>query len=212
SRAGHLDLQLKRSTDNSLRIAQHCRDAGRIGARKLRSCDQGERRDEDSLQHIQGNFAASFRAESRLQRSGRSPRGQAFNPAAQPTGKFRGCLDFARHDKRSLPIVIDMALNSAFIKLNSRFFVFHRFKERLGLVILQLAVAQAPVKAGWPAVFPRLATEKDSRWAVAAVSFVARSLPGIGRSFPVGLSGSLTCLGTADLAIPFGLFAAADPA
>ena len=90
------------------------------------------------------------------------------------------------------------------------------FLLRPGLVILQLAVAQATVKAGWPAAFPRLATEKGSRWAVAAVSFVARSLPGIGRSFPgiarsfpVGLSGSQTWLGTADLAIPFDLFAAA---
>src|SRR2546430_16348246 len=82
----------------------------------------------------------------------------------------------------------------------------------LGSVILQLGVPQATVKAGWPAAFPRLATEKGSRWAVVAVSFVARSLPGIGRSFPVGLSGSQTCLGTADLAIPFDLFAAADPA
>src|SRR5216110_3585294 len=82
----------------------------------------------------------------------------------------------------------------------------------LGSVILQLGVAQATVKAGWPAAFPRLATEKGSRWAVAAVSFVARSLPGIGRSFPVGLSGSQTSLGTADLAILFGLFAAADSA
>ncbi len=86
------------------------------------------------------------------------------------------------------------------------------FLLRPGLVILQLAVAQATVKAGWPAAFPRLATEKGSRWAVAAVSLVARSLPGIGRSFPVGLSGSQTWLGTADLAIPFDLFAAADPA
>ena len=79
-------------------------------------------------------------------------------------------------------------------------------------MILQLAVAQATVKADWPADFPRLVTVKGSRWAVAAVSFVARSLPGIGRSFPVGLSGSQTWLGTADLAIPFDLFAAADPA
>jgi len=77
---------------------------------------------------------------------------------------------------------------------------------------LQLAVAQVTVTAGWAAAFARLATEKGSRWAVAAVSFVARSLPGIGRSFPVGLSGSQTWLGTADLAIPFDLFAAADPA
>ena len=76
-------------------------------------------------------------------------------------------------------------------------------------MILQLAVAQATVKAGWPADFPRLATEKGSRWAVAAVSFVARSLPGIGRSFPVGLSGSQAWFGTADPAIPFDLFAAA---
>src|SRR5881392_3900101 len=82
----------------------------------------------------------------------------------------------------------------------------------LGSVILQLGVPQATVKAGWPAAFPRLATEKGSRWAVAAVSFVARSLPGIGRSFPVGLSGSQTWLGTADPAIPFDLFAAAAAA
>src|SRR4029077_2175514 len=85
------------------------------------------------------------------------------------------------------------------------------FLLRPGLVILQLAVAQATVKDDWPC-FPRPVTEKGSRWAVAAVSFVARSLPGIGRSFPVGLSGSQTWLGTADLAIPFDLFAAADPA
>ncbi len=84
------------------------------------------------------------------------------------------------------------------------------FLLRPGLVILQLAVAQATVKAGWPADFPRLATEKGSRWAVAAVSFVARSLPGTGRSFPVGLSGSQTWFGTADPVIPFDLFAAAD--
>src|SRR5206468_3185045 len=44
------------------------------------------------------------------------------------------------------------------------------FLLRPGLVILQPAVAQAAVKAGWPAAFPRLATEKGSRWAVAAVS------------------------------------------
>src|SRR4029077_8897033 len=86
------------------------------------------------------------------------------------------------------------------------------FLLRPGLVILQLAVAQATVKSGCPADFPRLVTEKGSRSAVAAVSFVARSLPGIGRSFPVGLSGSQTWFGTADPAIPFDLFAAADPA
>src|SRR6266487_3972245 len=56
----------------------------------------------------------------------------------------------------------------------------------LGSVILQLGVPQATVKAGWPAAFPRLATEKGSRWAVAAVSFVARSSPEPGRfAFPV---------------------------
>ena len=86
------------------------------------------------------------------------------------------------------------------------------FLLRPDLVTLQLAVARATVKADWAADFPRLVTEKGSRWAVAAVSFVARSLPGIGPSFPVGLSGSQTWLGTADLAIPFDLFAAADPA
>src|SRR6187200_3354294 len=37
-------------------------------------------------------------AEWRLQRSGRSPRGQAFNPAGTPKGFATGCLDFARHD------------------------------------------------------------------------------------------------------------------
>ena len=72
-------------------------------------------------------------------------------------------------------------------------------------VILQLAVAQAKGKAGWSAAFPRPATGKGFRRAVAAVFFVARSLP-------VGLSGSETSLGIADFAIPFDLFAAADPA
>jgi len=55
------------------------------------------------------------------------------------------------------------------------------FLLRPGSVILQPAVAQAREKAGLPAALPRLATEKGSRWAVAAVSFVARSSPGIGR-------------------------------
>ncbi len=86
------------------------------------------------------------------------------------------------------------------------------FLLRRGLVTLQPAVAQATVKPRWPADFPRLVTEKGSRLAVAAVSFVARSLLGIGRSFPVGLSGSQTWLGIAGLGIPFDLFAAADPA
>ena len=86
------------------------------------------------------------------------------------------------------------------------------FLLRRGLVILQPAVAQAKVKPRWPADFPRLVTEKGSRLAVAAASFVARSLLGIGRSFSVGLSGSQTWLGIAGLGIPFDLFAAADPA
>src|SRR6266496_3746947 len=43
----------------------------------------------------------------------------------------------------------------------------------LGSVILQLGVPQATVKAGWPAAFPRLATEKGSRWAVDSVSTVS---------------------------------------
>src|SRR6266478_9186909 len=79
------------------------------------------------------------------------------------------------------------------------------FLLRPGSVILQPAVARATAKAGWSAAFPRPATEKGFRRAVAAVSFVARSLP-------VGLSGWETSLGTADLAISFDLFAAADPA
>src|SRR6266516_3119720 len=95
----------------------------------------------------------------------------------------------------------------------------------LGSVILQLGVPQATVKAGWPAAFPRLATEKGSRWAVAAVSFVARSSPEPGRfAFPVpavcrrsiGLvavdlaiaAADLFCL--ADLAAVVAVSAAAD--
>src|SRR6266705_2749027 len=78
----------------------------------------------------------------------------------------------------------------------------------LGSVILQLGVPQVTVKADWPAAFSRLATEKGSRWAVAAVSFVARSSPEPGRfAFPA----SAVCrrsigLVSVDLAI-----AAADP-
>src|SRR6266496_3472788 len=78
----------------------------------------------------------------------------------------------------------------------------------LGSVILQLGVPQATVKAGWPAAFPRLATEKGSRWAVAAVSFVARSSPEPGRfAFPVpAVCRRSIGLVSVDLAI-----AAADP-
>src|SRR6266513_3025961 len=79
----------------------------------------------------------------------------------------------------------------------------------LGSVILQLGVPQATVKAGRPAAFPRLATEKGSRWGVAAVSFVARSSPEPGRfAFPApAVCRSSIGLVAVDLAI-----AAADPA
>src|SRR5207247_847473 len=78
----------------------------------------------------------------------------------------------------------------------------------LGSVNLQLGVPQATVKAGWPAAFPRLATEKGSRWAVAAVSFVARSSPEPGRfAFPApAVCRRSIGLVAVDLAI-----AAADP-
>src|SRR6266480_2413307 len=78
----------------------------------------------------------------------------------------------------------------------------------LGSVILQLGVPQATVKAGRPAAFPRLATEKGSRWAVAAVSFVARSSPEPGRfAFPApAVCRRSIGLVAVDLAI-----AAADP-
>src|SRR5206468_5788856 len=79
----------------------------------------------------------------------------------------------------------------------------------LGSVILQLGVPQATVKAGWPVAFPRLATEKGSRWAVVAVSFVARSSPEPGRfAFPApAVCRRSIGLVAVDLAI-----AAADPA
>src|SRR5213592_4661835 len=78
----------------------------------------------------------------------------------------------------------------------------------LGSVILQLGVPQATVKAGWPVAFPRLATEKGSRWAVVAVSFVARSSPEPGRfAFPApAVCRRSIGLVAVDLAI-----AAADP-
>src|SRR5436190_24021374 len=88
----------------------------------------------------------------------------------------------------------------------------------LGSVILQLGVPQATVKAGWPAAFPRLATEKGSRWAVAAVSFVARSSPEPGRfAFPapavcrrsIGLVAVDLAIAAAD---PVDPAVAADPA
>src|SRR5437773_10511034 len=75
----------------------------------------------------------------------------------------------------------------------------------LGSVILQLGVPQATVKAGWPAAFPRLAREKGFRWAVAAVSFVARSLPEAAHcSLVVDLSGLQIRLVIADLELVAG--------
>src|SRR6266550_2764692 len=79
----------------------------------------------------------------------------------------------------------------------------------LGSVILQLGVPQATVKAGWPAAFPRLATEKGSRWGVAAVSFVARSSPEPGRfAFPA----PAVCRRSIGLVAVDLATAAADPA
>jgi len=40
-------------------------------------------------------------AEPKLQRSGRSPRGQVFHPAMLPSGIATGSLDFARDDSKS---------------------------------------------------------------------------------------------------------------
>src|SRR6266496_791910 len=78
----------------------------------------------------------------------------------------------------------------------------------LGSVILQLGVPQATVKAGWPAAFPRLATEKGSRWVVAAVSFVARSSPGPGR---FAFLASAVCRRSIGLVAVDLAIAAADP-
>src|SRR6266498_2153652 len=78
----------------------------------------------------------------------------------------------------------------------------------LGSVILRLGVPQATVKAGWPAAFPRLATEKGSRWAVAAVSFVARSSPGPGR---FAFLASAVCRRSIGLVAVDLAIAAADP-
>src|SRR6266487_1740470 len=78
----------------------------------------------------------------------------------------------------------------------------------LGSVILQLGVPQATVKAGRPAAFPRLATEKGSRWAVAAVSFVARSSPEPGR---LAFLASAVCRRSIGLVAVDLAIAAADP-
>src|SRR5206468_7676057 len=78
----------------------------------------------------------------------------------------------------------------------------------LGSVILQLRVPQATVKADWPAAFSRLATEKGSRWAVAAVSFVARSSPEPGR---LAFVASAVCRRSIGLVAVDLAIAAADP-
>lgn len=75
-------------------------------------------------------------------------------------------------------------------------------------MILQLVVLQAMGKAGWPAAFPRLATEKDSRRAVAVVVFVTRSSPGIDR--PAFLVSAL-CRQAIGFATVDPVIAAADP-
>jgi hypothetical protein len=43
-------------------------------------------------------------AESRLQRSGRIPRGQAFNPVATPSANCAGSFDFAQDDDPSFGV------------------------------------------------------------------------------------------------------------
>src|SRR6266705_2725923 len=78
----------------------------------------------------------------------------------------------------------------------------------LGSVILQLGVPQVTVKADWPAAFSRLATEKGSRWAVAAVSFVARSSPEPGR---LAFLASAVCRRSIGLVAVDLAIAAADP-
>src|SRR6266487_5886075 len=78
----------------------------------------------------------------------------------------------------------------------------------LGSVILQLGVPQVTVKADWPAAFSRLATEKGSRWAVAAVSFVARSSPEPGR---LAFVASAVCRRSIGLVAVYLAIAAADP-
>src|SRR6266487_3920819 len=77
----------------------------------------------------------------------------------------------------------------------------------LGSVILQLGVPQVTVKADWPAAFSRLATEKGSRWAVAAVSFVARSSPEPGG---LAVAVSVDSAATASVAAGLDFSVAAD--
>ena len=87
------------------------------------------------------------------------------------------------------------------------------FVLRQGSAILDLAVPLATVKVVDLVACRRPERGKESHQAfvAAAVFFAARSSPGSDRSFPVGLSDSLTGLVTADLAIAFDLSAAAGP-
>src|SRR5262249_15488007 len=88
---------------------------------------------------------------------------------------------------------------------------FH-FLLHLGSAIPGLAVPLAKVKAVALAASRRLAREKGFHPAVVLVFFAARSLPGLCRSFSASyLFDFQIGLVTADLAIAFGLFAAAGP-
>src|SRR5262249_22206350 len=88
---------------------------------------------------------------------------------------------------------------------------FH-FLLHLGSAIPGLAVPLAKVKAVALAASRRLAREKGFHPAVVLVFFAARSWPELCRSFSAAdLSDSQIGLVTADLAIAFGLFAAAGP-
>src|SRR6266513_768019 len=76
----------------------------------------------------------------------------------------------------------------------------------MGSVILQLGVPQATVKAGWPAAFPRLATEKGSRWGVVADSAAADPVdpavaadPASGLAVAVSVDSVATVSAAADL-------------
>ena len=87
------------------------------------------------------------------------------------------------------------------------------FVLRQGSAIPDLAVLLATVKVVDLVACRRPERGKESHQAfvAAAVFFAARSSPGSDRSFPVGLSDSLTGLVTADLAIAFDLSAPAGP-
>src|SRR5205823_1120979 len=107
----------------------------------------------------------------------------------------------------ALPVLIDMARCSAFIKLNPRLLVFHRFQKRLGLAFAHLA----RVRVVDLVACRRPAKEKESRQ-VAPVFFAVRSSPELGRFFPVAdLSDFQTCLVIADLGAAAGLSVAPRP-